>query len=1146
VYVHDFRAKLYAVVRQRFVLAALGLFLTAVAPSAWAQYVYNRADFVVASGGGDDLAVADFNGDGIPDLAVVSNPCGGTCPGTLSILLGQPGGTFALRGTYVQNGVPTRVVVGDFNNDGKLDLAVLNSGLGSEVGTSFVTTLLGNGDGTFGLETTTSLGSNAPCMYCMVAGDFNGDGRLDLAATFAGGQLAVLPGNGDGSFGSPISTQVTTDTSAQLAYLAAGDFTGDGKLDVAVSLTNSSTSSVAVLIGNGDGSFQAPVIYPMLGNRDIVAVDLNHDGILDLVGDGAALSVLLGNRDGTFQPEDVTPMAIVSLVVGDFNGDGNLDVAGVASYDAFVGMQFQVFIGDGKGGFFDLPINTPLPYDSILIRLGDFNGDGVLDLAVPGTPPRVSILLGNGDGTMGASRPLSDVSFPQTVAVADFNGDGKLDLAIGEYDRTDLAIRMGNGDGAFSSGSSVPLDSSPRLVVTGDFNGDGKVDLAALLGPPCNCIRILLGNGDGTFTQGSKLSAMLYDDALVAADFNGDGKLDLLVGGSSSPARMFFGNGDGTFQSPVGSINWTNGTVGPIAPLLAADFNNDGKMDIAGTTDAFTLEVFLGNGNGRFQPAVSYPLPGGFPGGLTAADFNRDGNLDVAVASFGEIDVFLGNGDGTFQSPTRYGAGTVDWIVAGDFNGDGQIDLAAGGASGDGILYVFLGKGDGTFSSPIDFHAPPQLWVGAAADFNLDGVADLALASDPGSMSESSAFSVWTSAPLASLWPPSLDLGSVAVGSSSAPQTITLWNIGTAPLQIVSLMTGGDFSQTDDCGSRVPVHGQCAIGVSFTPTGGGARTATLVLKDNARIAELAVPLVGTGTGAFAIASPASLAFGSVLVGTTTSPQIVTLTNSGTVGLSISAINVSGPFAIVVSGTTCAASGTVAAGASCAVAINFTPRSAGQTSGSLSFSDSDPSSPQIVSLSGTGLDFSIAAASGSPTTATVTAGQSAAYSLSLAATPGFSTTVSFTCAGAPPEAVCSVSPGTVTTNESSDTKVSVSVSTTARSMTAPHDLLPPPPPSSSTPLVWRAALMAILAGTMLRLFGRPRSAPPMRLALPTALLFAASVATISMVGCGGGGSTSSPPPKSGTPAGTYTLTVTGTLTSDSTTLTHSMTLTLTVS
>jgi hypothetical protein len=364
---------------------------------------------------------------------------------------------------------------------------------------------------------------------------------------------------------------------------------------------------------------------------------------------------------------------------------------------------------------------------------------------------------------MGALYTLPGVIGPQSAAVADFNGDGKPDLAIGEYQQApQVDIRLGNDDGTFTFGSPVTLDSSPLVVVQADFNRDGKVDLAALLGySPNYSIRILLGNGDGTFTTGSKLPAIFDDDALVVADFNGDGNLDLLVGGVSSPARLLLGNGDGTFQSPVGSVNWANypGT------LIAADFNHDGKMDVAGTiSNAAKLEVFLGNGDGTFQPAVSFPTDFA-PIGLVAADFNGDGKLDIAIATGEGINVFLGNGDGTFQSYTEYRSalvwgGLCDWIVAGDFNGDGKVDLATGDRQ-NGILYVYLGNGDGTFWTPLDFSVTPSLMVLATGDFNRDGVTDLALGSGSAYPGTPSAFSVWSSAPFASIRPRSLDFGGV-------------------------------------------------------------------------------------------------------------------------------------------------------------------------------------------------------------------------------------------------------------------------------------------------------------------------------------------------------------------------------------------------
>jgi hypothetical protein len=1125
---------------------AISVIFAAIAPSARAQYVYNRADFPIATGPGIDVAVADFNGDGILDLAVVMGGVENS-QGTLSILLGKPDGTFGPHTDYALGVCPTHVLVGDFNGDGKLDLAVLNRNLDTS-GPADVSILLGNGDGTFQPQVRTSLGLNEPYVTYLVAGDFNGDGKLDLIASSTTGQIVLLPGNGDGTFATPATIQVTDQ---QIWFLAVGDFNGDGKLDVAVPFMGTTTGSVAVLLGKGDGTFQAPVTYPMQGNNDIVAVDVNHDGILDLIGDGAQVAVLLGNGDGTFQPEIDTGVVMSFLVVGDFNGDGNLDAAGVTSYGASGGAQLLVTLGDGKGNFHSL-FTTPLPYDVTIPRLGDFNGDGVLDLALPG-PSRVSILLGNGDGTMGPSIVLPDVNGPQSAAVADFNGDGKPDLAIGESQQaSQVDIRLGNGDGTFTLGSPVALNSTPLVVVSADFNHDGKMDLAALLGSPCNCVQILLGNGDGTFTTGSKLPAMFDDDALVAADFNGDGNLDLLVGGVSSPARLLLGNGDGTFQSPVGRINWVTGQTGQ---LIAADFNHDGKMDVAGTTNNLgTLEIFLGNGDGTFQPPVSFPTDFN-PEGLVAADFNGDGKLDIAIATGEGINMLLGNGDGTFQPYTKvqYSLTTgyfTDWIVAGDFNGDGKTDLAAGFQQ-NGILYVLLGNGDGTFSAPLDFSVTPSLMVLATGDFNRDGVTDLALGSGSVYPGTPSAFSVWSSAPFASIRPRSLDFGGVPVDSSSAPQTVNVWNVGTAPLLIDSLTAGGDFSQTNDCGNRVAAGSECSIQVTFAPSGGGDRNATLVLTDNATIHELTVPLLGTGTGLSVIASPWSLAFGSALVGATTNSQTVALSNTGSASLSLSAVAVTGPFAIVTSGTTCAASGTVGSGSSCTVAVDFTPTSGGQAAGTLSFSDNAAGSPQTVALTGTGFDFSLAAASGSSTTATVTAGQTATYNLNLTATPGFNATINFTCTGAPSLATCTVSPSIVASSGSSATPIAVTVVTTAGSIAAPRlRLVPPGDGYPAYP--WGAIGLLLCAALALGLAARTHRAAPtsgaastrmsLRISAIAAMLMALALVVSACGGGGGGGGTIQNP---GTPTGTYTLTLTGTATSGSTTLTNNLKLTLTV-
>jgi hypothetical protein len=1120
---------------------AIAIILTLIAPSARAQYLYNRADFPIASGPGYDVAIADFNGDGIPDLAVVMGGVEDT-PCKLSILLGKPNGTFGPHTDYALGYYSTHVLVGDFNNDGKLDVAVLNRNL-SASGPADVSILLGNGDGTFQPQVRTSFGVSAPSVTYMLAGDFNGDGKLDLVASLMNGQIEVLPGKGDGTFGTPIATQATTDVNAdQLWFLAVGDFNGDGKLDVAVPLYDISmgTTSVAVLLGKGDFTFQAPVTYPMQTYEYLLAADVNHDGILDLVGDSGGPSVLLGNGDGTFQPEiDSGGMGVGLLVMGDFNGDGNLDAAGVAS-NGSNGRQLVVFLGDGRGHFAPLGTNTALPLSSGYIGAGDFNGDGVLDLAVPG-PSNVSILLGNGDGTMG---PTVTLLGTEAVTVGDFNGDGRPDLAVGELlaNSAGVGILLGNGDGTFTAQPGVSLRGNLVQTVAADFNGDGKLDLAALLGSPA--IQILLGNGAGGLTAGAQLSAMVNDDALVAADFNGDGKPDLLVGGGSSPARLLLGNGNGSFQSPVNSINWQAGQTGQ---LIAADFNHDGKMDVAGTTNnANTLEIFLGNGDGTFQPAISYTTDFD-PSGLVAADFNGDGKLDIAVATgVNGINIFMGNGDGTFQAYSEASNSPffADSVIAGDFNGDGKIDLAAGFAQ-YGFLYILLGNGDGTFSAPIGFCVPAgQGVVRASADFHGDGTTDLVFGS--GSMA------VWNSAPFVAIHPSGLDFGGVPVGSSGGTQTVNIFNVGTGPLQINSLTASGDFSQTNNCGSRLPIAGQCSVNVTFTPTGGGVRNATLVLNENAAIHELTVPLLGTGTGLSVVASPATVTLASAFVGATTNSQTVTLSNTGSVSLSLSGVTITGPFAIASAGTTCAASGLVAAGSSCTVAVTFSPTAGGQATGSLAFSDNASGSPQRVSLTGTGLDFTLAAAAGSTTTTTVTAGQTAIYNLNLTATPGFNATINFTCTGAPSLATCTVSPSALTPSGSSANGITVTVSTATSSIVPPQlRLVPlgggyPAYPWTAIGLLLSAALAVGLATRAH--WGAPgRGTGSTRMSFNISIIAGVLVALALIVsGCGGGGSGGGAPIHNpGTPAGTYTLMLTGTATSGSTTLTNDLKLTLTV-
>ncbi len=329
--------------------------------------------------------------------------------------------------------------------------------------------------------------------YFAAAGDFNNDGKMDLVVSNGNSTVSVLLGHGDGSFQSQMTYK--SDPNGTAYAIAVGDFNGDGNADLVV--TNSvagSSDTVSILLGNGDGTFQTQQTYSVgFGAQGVTVGDFNNDGNADLAvtnNRDNTMSVLLGNGDGTFQSQVTYAVGSQpsSLSTADFNGDGQADLVVSNLGDDNV----SVLLGNGDGTF-QPQVTYPTGNYPVGVAVGDFNGDGNADLAVGnGNDSTVSVLLGNGDGTFQSQATYATGNYPAGVAVGDFNGDGKADLATPNFATNTVSVLLGNGDGTFESQVSYSAGSRPMGMAIGDFNGDGLADLVAVSHTGASAVRVLL------------------------------------------------------------------------------------------------------------------------------------------------------------------------------------------------------------------------------------------------------------------------------------------------------------------------------------------------------------------------------------------------------------------------------------------------------------------------------------------------------------------------------------------------------------------------------------------------------------------------------------------------------------------------------
>jgi hypothetical protein len=784
--------------RVAIVFAAALFLLVSAAPARAASLFPNPVYAVGTNPYG--MARADFDGDGHADLIVANSTQeyynGGT--GDLSLLRGLGDGTFAPETRIPVSHHPGDVETGDFDGDGHADL-VIGYYNGAAV-------LFGHGDGTFGAEQ--PLAGGAPAMAHVA--HFNADGRADLlqSATISGAlQVRALLGQADGTFVAgpllPSGNNVAT----------AADFNGDGIEDVVATTLVSgcpSTNTVRVYQGDGTGAFsQTGSFTTGVYNDGFHPADLDGDGHVDLIISAIQYTgcsgysgrrIYWGNGDSTFTAAGPFEVQIntYDLVAADLDHDGNMDWLDTDSGAIYV------HLGHGDRTFTDLPwMNTGS--NALILSAGDDDGDGELDLAVLANfSEAVFTYLGNGDGTFGPHPipALATVS-PKGAATADFDGDGSLDLAASLVFTGEVAVALGTGTGGFETDVRYAVGTGPDDLVTADFNDDGHPDIAVTvdnwaIDPPTSypdgSLVLLINNGDGTFAPAATYAAGKNPIALATGDFDGDGTMDVVVanwgGGSLDPAddgdlSLYLGHGDGTLQAqvrlPVGVKHvfpWDPTT--PVG-LATGDFNGDAHLDIVvamrGTNNSAAegdVEILYGDGSGGFDPYVTV-LAVHDAESVAVGDLDGDGHTDIAVADMasqqaydpGGVRVLLSHGDGTFTPSALLAAGPGPFDVRiEDFNLDGVADLAVN--NNGGFLALLPGLGGGTFGPHLDFGLFGVPLAIVQGDFDGDGSPDLLVLTDGGAYLYRN-----TTAPI----PPPTPLaitGSLSLGEGGSRKTATL------------------------------------------------------------------------------------------------------------------------------------------------------------------------------------------------------------------------------------------------------------------------------------------------------------------------------------------------------------------------------------